>query len=66
MFELYPRHSHRSPAQIAEDGGGSFEPRRVSREKNASAVERDISDNQAQHGGDSTSADSSSDGRSTR
>ena len=26
MFELYPRHGHRTPQQIAEDAGGSFEP----------------------------------------
>ena len=26
MFDLYPRHSHRTPQQIAEDSSGSFEP----------------------------------------
>ena len=28
MFDLYPRHSHRTPQQIAEDTGGTFEPTR--------------------------------------
>jgi hypothetical protein len=28
MFELYPRHGHRTPQQIAEDTGGTFEPTR--------------------------------------
>lgn len=31
MFDLYPRHGHRSPQQIAEDAGGSFEPTRPAR-----------------------------------
>lgn len=26
VFDLYPRHGHRTPQQIAEDSGGSFEP----------------------------------------
>ena len=37
VFELYPRHSHRTPAQIAEDAGGSFEPRRANSEKGRAA-----------------------------
>jgi hypothetical protein len=28
VFDLYPRHSHRTPQQIAEDTGGTFEPTR--------------------------------------
>jgi len=28
MFELYPRHGHRTPQQIAEDTAGTFEPTR--------------------------------------
>ncbi len=31
MFDLYPRHGHRSPQQIAEDTGGAFEPIRRQR-----------------------------------
>ncbi|MEO7103974.1 MAG: hypothetical protein ABI119_11590 [Gemmatimonadaceae bacterium] len=34
MFDLYPRNSHRTPQQIAEDAGGSFEPRAVGRKTN--------------------------------
>lgn len=30
MFDLYPRHGHRTPQQIAEDAGGSFEPKKAS------------------------------------
>jgi len=33
VFDLYPRHSHRTPAQIAEDTSGSFEPARPSRRR---------------------------------
>lgn len=51
VFELYPRHSHRTPAQIAEDAGGSFEPRAANREKRGSDVERTPSGNAA-GGGD--------------
>lgn len=29
VFDLYPRHSHRTPQQIAEDNSGSFEPKRA-------------------------------------
>jgi hypothetical protein len=31
MFDIYPRHGHRTPQQIAEDSGGSFEPARKPR-----------------------------------
>jgi len=31
MFDLYPRHGHRTPDQIAEDTGNSFEPQRLRR-----------------------------------
>jgi hypothetical protein len=31
VFDLYPRHSHRTPQQIAEDTGGTFEPSRPRR-----------------------------------
>ena len=31
VFDLYPRHSHRTPQQIAEDTGGTFEPARPRR-----------------------------------
>ncbi len=31
VFDLYPRHGHRTPDQIAEDSGGSFEPKRLRR-----------------------------------
>jgi hypothetical protein len=31
VFDLYPRHGHRTPDQIAEDTGGSFEPARLRR-----------------------------------
>jgi hypothetical protein len=40
VFDLYPRHSHRTPQQIAEDAGGSFEPRRTNRESTAAASPR--------------------------
>ena len=33
MFDPYPRHGHRTPQQIAEDAGGSFEPSRTRRLK---------------------------------
>lgn len=31
MFDPYPRHGHRTPDQIAEDTGGSFEPTHLRR-----------------------------------
>lgn len=43
MFDLYPRHSHRTPQQIAEDTNGAFEPARPNRvddDKNARAAAR--------------------------
>jgi hypothetical protein len=50
VFELYPRHSHRTPQQIAEDASGSFEPRRANHEQDAANPER------ASSGGVSTTA----------
>ncbi len=45
MFDPYPRHSHRTPQQIAEDTGGTFEPTRPHRR----AHEHD-GDNDSMHG----------------
>jgi hypothetical protein len=45
VFDLYPRHSHRTPQQIAEDTGGTFEPMRQHRR----ADDHD-SDTSAAHG----------------
>jgi|GEM_PF-3148718 hypothetical protein len=37
MFDLYPRSGHRTPQQIAEDAGGSFEPKTAGRSSAAGA-----------------------------
>lgn len=50
MFDLYPRHGHRTPQQIAEDASGSFEPRRVNRSSDQTRSERELArDNSARH-----------------
>jgi hypothetical protein len=38
VFDIYPRHGHRTPQQIAEDAGGSFEPKQAARKTGASGV----------------------------
>lgn len=43
MFDLYPRSGHRTPQQIAEDAGGSFEPRTAKRSGAGPAAAQDTS-----------------------
>ena len=39
VFDIYPRHGHRLPQQIAEDAGGAFEPMRATRRPENAAPE---------------------------